>query len=704
MEGFDNKIHQDQHSTGFADASLGQTDLNRSATSKGASVQTGDFKTAIDQALHSDNDAHGTTQHAETVGAPPFHIALKDVEVVRNVDLKKLQKESSFNDDIGAKGDFFIPGAGTNTITGTADKDLFDGRGGGFNTITTGGGKDSILLDDHTTNLIRDFDPTLDRLLFTKDIDPSNLVIAQGKNTAKDGNNQPLDSINNTLIIDKSDGHILASLASTKATALQGIEQSARKGFSLVDDNVFNTLNGVKFDQTRQGDRQLAGTAGRDKLIGGKGDDSLFGEATTIPTPPGGSTGGSTGGSAGGSNDHDHTGAGASSENHVALDQVEVIRGLDLKNLKKEISFNDDVGTKGDFLIPGAGKNTVIGTGDKDLIDGRGGGFNTITTGGGKDSILLDDHTTNRILDFDPNLDRLLFTQGMDLNNIVIAQGKNPGKGGVNQPLDSVNNALVIDKSDGHILASLAFTKATSLQGLEQAARKGFSLVDDKVFDTLKEVKFGNVKTGSGQLTGTQGRDKLVGGAGDDFLYVGDNGFSLGTARGGGGTEFPFKTDSPGTSELTPTLKNGVLSFSGSYKNFDGAPLFSQGEKELDPNAKILSGADPKALMEGFLKVPVDKEGNAISGTHLHFSPAGDNRGNFADATVVRYFENTPIDAKSGTLSGTFELSPEEQAAFLAGDLYVNIHSNIDVDGDGRAGFATGENRLNFNKDVVRLV
>ncbi|MBC7968856.1 MAG: CHRD domain-containing protein, partial [Verrucomicrobia bacterium] len=177
----------------------------------------------------------------------------------------------------------------------------------------------------------------------------------------------------------------------------------------------------------------------------------------------------------------------------------------------------------------------------------------------------------------------------------------------------------------------------------------------------------------------------------------------FGTAKGGGGTEFPFKTDSPGTSELTPTLKNGVLSVSGSYKDFDGAPLFSQGEKELDPNAKILSGADPKALMEGFLKVPVDKEGHAISGTHLHFSTAGDNRGNFADATVIRYFENTPIDAKSGTLSGTFALSPEEQAAFLGGNLYVNIHSNVDVDGDGRAGFATGENRLNFNKDVVKF-
>lgn len=699
MEGFDNKTHQDQHAAGLADASLGKSDLGQSATSKGSSVQTGDFKAAIDQALHLD-DSHGAAPHPENVGAAPFHISLSNVDVVRSVDLKTLQKEASFNDDIGAKGDFLIPGAGKNIVTGTGDKDLIDGRGGGFNTITTGGGKDSILLDNHTTNRILDFDPTLDRLLFTKDIDPSNLVIAQGKNTAKEGGNTPLDSINNTLIIDKSDGHILASLESTKASALQGIEQSARKGFSLVDDKIFGTLNELKFDKTQEGNGQLTGTSGRDKLIGGTGDDNLLSESTGTPTPPGGSTGGSTGG-----DNHDHTGAGASSENHVALDQVDVVRGIDLKNLKKELSFTDDVGTRGDFLIPGAGKNTVIGTGDKDLIDGRGGGFNTITTGGGKDSILLDDHTTNRILDFDPTLDRLLFTQGMDLNNIVVAQGKNPGKGGVNQPLDSVNNTLIIDKSDGHILASLAFTKATALQGVEQSDRKGFSLVDDKIFNTLNEVKFGKVQEGSGQLTGTTGRDKLVGGKGDDFLYVGDDGVKFNVAKAtSGANEFPFKNDSPGSTEIKLELKNGVLRANGSYSNFDAFPLFSQGETTIDPKATILNGSDPVSLINNFLKVPNDVEGNPISGTHLHFSPAEDSRGNFADATVVRYFTNTVIDAKSGTITGEFELKPEEQAALLAGDLYLNIHSNIDGDGDGKAGFPTGENRINFNKNVVQLV
>ncbi|MBD2020553.1 CHRD domain-containing protein, partial [Leptolyngbya sp. FACHB-36] len=228
------------------------------------------------------------------------------------------------------------------------------------------------------------------------------------------------------------------------------------------------------------------------------------------------------------------------------------------------------------------------------------------------------------------------------------------------------------------------------------------TLEANRSLNNLKELGF-ETQRGSGKITGTEGHDRLIGSNGDDFLYVGDNGFSFGTAEGGGGTEFPFKTDSPGTSKLNTELKDDVLRISGTYENFDAFPLFSQGEKEIDPNAKILNGSDPVALINGFLKVPNDVEGNPISGTHLHFSPAGDDRGNFADATVVRYFTNTVVDEKSGTISGEFDLKPEEQAALLAGNLYVNIHTNIDGDGDGKAGFPTGENRLNLNKDVVRF-
>lgn len=399
--------------------------------------------------------------------------------------------------------------------------------------------------------------------------------------------------------------------------------------------------------------------------------------------------------------DHDHAPEKSPFVTHVELNNVADSKTLDRKQIGKQGSLEGSFGDKGDFLNPGGGDNTVIAGGGNDVIRGAGQGLNTITTGTGKDTIILGKETTNRIFDFDPSKDRFAL-EGINPKDIVIAQGKNPGKGGLEQPLDSVNNALVIDKRGGHILAALTFTKASDLN------ESHFSKLTGQANKSLNEKElqalgFAN-QSGDGQLTGTQGRDRLIGGKGDDFLYVGDSGFSFNTAKAtSGADEFPFKNDSPGSSELNITLEGGVMRASGSYTNFDAFPLFSQGETAIDPKAVILNGSDPKALIDGFLKVPKDVEGNALSGTHMHFSPSQDSRGNFADATVVRYFENTPIDAKSGTLKGEFALNPQEQAALLAGNLYVNLHTNVDGDGDGKAGFPTGENRININKNVVQF-
>lgn len=403
------------------------------------------------------------------------------------------------------------------------------------------------------------------------------------------------------------------------------------------------------------------------------------------------------GDASGKSDDHNHAGDNVGNpEFHISLDDVANARDLDISKVKLDRSLKDNVGKKGDILDSGAGTDTVIGSGANDVIFGFGGGLNTITTGTGKDTILVGSETTNRIFDFDPSKDKITFTEDVDLDNIVIAQGKNAGKAGVNQPLDSTNNALIIDKDGGHILAALTFTKASDL------TEKNFQQLAPDALETLDKVN-ANLKQGNGTLTGDgKSSDKLVGGGGNDFLYVGDNGFKFKTAKGI--DEFPFPTDSDSTGEIKAKLSNGKLTLTGEFRDFDGAPLFSQGETTIDPKAKILNGSDPKALVDGFLKVPQDVEGNKISGTHLHFSPAGDSRGNFADATVVRFLENSVNeDGKSGTLKGEFELKPEEQAALLAGNLYVNVHSNIDVDGDGKAGFPTGELRINLNKDVVKF-
>ena len=400
-------------------------------------------------------------------------------------------------------------------------------------------------------------------------------------------------------------------------------------------------------------------------------------------------------------NDHDHGPKVGVFETHVDLNNVANAKTLNAKQVGKQDSFTGTFGDKGDFLNPGGGNNTVISGSGNDVIRGAGQGLNTITTGTGRDTIILGKETTNRIFDFDPTKDRFAL-EGINPKDIVIAQGKNPGKGGLEQPLDSVNNALVIDKRGGHILAALTFTKASDLNEghFSKLTGQANKSLNDK---ELQALGFAN-QSGSGQLTGTQGNDRLIGSKGNDFLYVGNDGFKFNTARAtSGADEFPFKNDSPGSSEIKLELKDGVLRADGSYKNFDAFPLFSQGEKVIDPKATILNGSDPVSLINNFLQVPKDVEGNPLSGSHLHFSPAGDDRGSFADATVLRFFTNTVIDPKSGTLTGEFELKPEEQAALLAGNLYLNVHTNIDGDGDGKAGFPTGENRINFNRNVVQF-
>ena len=85
----------------------------------------------------------------------------------------------------------------------------------------------------------------------------------------------------------------------------------------------------------------------------------------------------------------------------------------------------------------------------------------------------------------------------------MIAQGKNPGKGGLDQPFDSVNNTLIIDKKSGHLLAALTFTKASDVNEshfLTNTPEANQSL------NNLKELGFKNQR-GNGQLNGTQGHD-----------------------------------------------------------------------------------------------------------------------------------------------------------------------------------------------------
>lgn len=426
---------------------------------------------------------------------------------------------------------------------------------------------------------------------------------------------------------------------------------------------------------------------------------------------------------------------------HIDLSKVASQRTLNADQIG-QVDVQQFVDGSSDILAPRGGVNTVIGSGADDVVLGNTpGAFNTITTGTGSDFIVLGDEATNRVFDFNPAEDKFVLTGDVSIDDLIIGQGTNVNRGGLQQPLDNIRHTLLIDKSTDHILASLQFT------GSESITEANFARLDPEALSKLPEEfapfvqdaarnqsdppesngrdsasptpdaagehnhsapTVPNAPTMSKAFNRLQaivsGRDVLIGGDGDDFITPGSDAFKFNTAKGGGGTEFPFATNSPGTSEVKLGFADNVLTLDGTYKDFDGEPLFINGEREIAKEATNLSPTAESALLASFLAVDADSEGNARSGTHLHFSPAGDSRANAADATVVRFLNNTVNDdGKSGTFSGRFELSPEEQAALAAGNLYINIHTNQDGDGDGKGGFITGENRLNLNQNVVSL-
>ncbi|MBE9010681.1 CHRD domain-containing protein [Pseudanabaenaceae cyanobacterium LEGE 13415] len=438
----------------------------------------------------------------------------------------------------------------------------------------------------------------------------------------------------------------------------------------------------------------------------------------------------------------------AKSKFRIDLSQVNSQRGLDAEQVEQlDLRVLADNAT--DVLAPQGGVNTVIGSGQGDaILSNTAGSFNTITTGDGADFIVLGDEATNRVFDFDPNEDKLVLTGDVSIDDIVIGQGKSTTTGGLQQPLDFFRHTLVVDRSTNNILATLQFTPSDTIsnadfaqlqpEAVKQVAESNLppefdffarDIARTAPSTTEPESEAPNPQQSSGAVNehnhsgpkvpnvptlgqdfnrvearDVAGRSVSIGGNGNDFIRPDDAAFSFENAVGGGQTEFPFATDSPGTSEVAIEFANDVLSLDGTFQNFDGEPLFINGETTIAEEATNLSPTAEATLLTNFLAVSNDSEGNVRTGTHLHYSPAGDFRPNAADATVVRFLDNTVNeDGKSGTFSGEFNLSPEEQAALAAGNLYINIHTNQDGDGDGKGGFITGENRLNLNKEKVRI-
>lgn len=169
----------------------------------------------------------------------------------------------------------------------------------------------------------------------------------------------------------------------------------------------------------------------------------------------------------------------SSSFNHISPKQLKDPKPVNSSSSQTEANLGERLGSNGDLLDPGGGTNTVIASSGNDIILGNGGGFNTITTGNGQDLIVLGRETTNRVFDFNPSQDQ--FGVADDLRkDLLFGQGQNPTKGGIDQPLDSENNTVIIDRSTDHILASLTFTDA------EQISDRNFLRVEDANLQALQ--------------------------------------------------------------------------------------------------------------------------------------------------------------------------------------------------------------------------
>lgn len=267
--------------------------------------------------------------------------------------------------------------------------------------------------------------------------------------------------------------------------------------------------------------------------------------------------------------------------------------------------------------------------------------------------------------------------------------------------------------NDDHHGAAVAdaFNQQDSGNSRSGQGASGASLRDNEIEGALDQALGGHSHDASvasgksiansdySQHDGREGKsDRLSGDDGNDFISAGQKRIEF-SGSGTGPDEFPFPNDSPGFMQANAVLEDGRLKIEGEFSNFDAVPLFeAEGVNEqAAQDATVFSNDAAQDLVNRF-RDDAQAKGFEPTGVHLHFSPEQE-----ADATIIRTLSVEQNDAKSGTISGNFALTPEEQAAASAarsdgeGLFYLNNHTNVNADGDDRGGFLNGEVRFNLN-------
>ncbi|CAN5747402.1 hypothetical protein BH24DEI2_BH24DEI2_21800 [soil metagenome] len=125
----------------------------------------------------------------------------------------------------------------------------------------------------------------------------------------------------------------------------------------------------------------------------------------------------------------------------------------------------------------------------------------------------------------------------------------------------------------------------------------------------------------------------------------------------------------------------------GAMMGMDNLTATLSGSQQVPPNDSEASGEVNATLDGTTLTIEGSFEGLSsdlmeVDGTpaHIHQAPAGEN-----GPVILPLEVEANEDDRSGTLSGTFELTDEQLAAYEAGNLYVNIHTQDYPDGEIRA-------------------
>ncbi|OAQ14248.1 hcalcium-binding protein [Bibersteinia trehalosi Y31] len=251
--------------------------------------------------------------------------------------------------------------------------------------------------------------------------------------------------------------------------------------------------------------------------------------------------------------------------------------------------------TGGDFndtLIGNNANNVLVGGKGNDVLKGLKGndvlvaglGNNTLSGNEGSDTFIIEKKAKSQdvITDFTVNTDKLVFTGFASLNWSKKQQGKDTIISLGNEQTVKLNNVNVNTLTENHIVVTPEVFKP---YWLNQTNAYGFAANNNSIALPDIGVSFWGTQ-GKDQISGGKGDDILFGGAGDDRLFGGaGNDILYGGAGddylgGGDGNDIIYLEGDD--TALSGTYRNAQYTKMGEYKNVEYSWARAEGGKGSD--------------------------------------------------------------------------------------------------------------------------